>query len=82
LLVHRRYPFTRGEGAEIRMRLRRVACDPHFENAGQHTSKSLPKVSWRQLANTDAAGKMMLAVFLGTFILLAFLFCVAHLVRA
>ena len=48
----------------------------------QHTSKSLPKVSWGQLENTDAAGKMMLAVFLVTFILLAFLFCVAHLVRA
>jgi hypothetical protein len=48
----------------------------------QHTSKSLPKVSWRQLENTDAAGKMMLAVFLVTFILLAFLFWVAHLVRA
>jgi hypothetical protein len=76
-ILHR---LGRGEGAEARMRLRRVAG--HFENVGQHTSKSLPKVSWRQLANTDAAGKMMLAVFLGTFILLAFLFCVAHLVRA
>jgi hypothetical protein len=63
------------------MRPRSVASDPRLENVGQHTSKRLPNVSWRQLANTDVPGKTMLALFLGTLILLALLFCVAHLVR-
>jgi hypothetical protein len=80
--VHRRYPLARGHGAEARIRLRRVTCDPHFENVGQHTFKRLPTVSWRSLRNTDAPGKTILAVFVGTLILFAFLFCIAHLVRA
>jgi len=63
------------------MRVRRVASDAHLENVGQNTLKRLPTVSWRSLANTDAPGKTILAVFVGTLILFTLLFCVAHMVR-
>jgi hypothetical protein len=47
--------------------------DHDFQNVGEHTQKTLPRISWRRLANTGASGKMMIALFFGTLLLLALL---------
>lgn len=56
--------------------------DSNFHDVGQHTSKRLPRLSWRRLSNMDTGGRTMVGLFVGTLAVLLLLILAGRLLSA